>query len=252
LSYYHSLKPFRELFCTGLPVLTYHKLGPRPRGVRIKGLYVGEKLFARQLSELRTAGFTTPSSSDLFPIQYNSRNKIVLTFDDGYASVLRHGLLPLAENKFHAIQFLVADFIGKTNQWDRHAGEASEPLLDGAQIHEWLAEGHEIGSHTLTHQSLTRIPRTRAREEISGSRKKLEDLFGRPVQYFCYPYGDWNDAIRDLVMEAGYSAAFTTTAGVNTETDSPFALKRFTARYPSRGIKAILSRLRWQPSASAG
>ncbi len=252
MSYYHSLKPFRELFRTGLPVLTYHKLGPRPRSVRIKGLYVSDKLFARQLSELRAAGFTTPPSADLLPIQYTSRNKIVLTFDDGYANVLRYGLLPLAENKFHAVQFMVADFIGKTNLWDRDAGEVSELLLDTTQIREWLAAGHEIGSHTLTHQSLTRIPRRQAREEISSSKKKLEDLFGHPVSYFCYPYGDWNDAIRDMVIETGYSAAFTTTAGINTATDSPFALKRFTARYPSRSIKAIWSRLRSQTSASAG
>lgn len=244
MSYYHSLGPFRDLFSSGLPVLTYHKLGPRPRGVRIKGLYVGARLFARQLAELRAAGFTTPPPEDPIPLRPELKDRILLTFDDGYANALRHGLAPLAENRFHAIQFLVADGIGKTNQWDHLAGEASEPLMDAGQVREWLAAGHEIGSHTLSHAALTRVPAAKAREEISGSKKKLEDLFGRPIRYFCYPYGDWNDAVRDMVMEAGYSAAFTTAAGVNMPSDSPFALKRFTARYPSWGIKTILSRLR--------
>jgi peptidoglycan/xylan/chitin deacetylase (PgdA/CDA1 family) len=231
--------------------LTYHKLGPRPRHARIKGLYVSERLFARQLAELRIAGFTTPASQDMLAVRHDPRNQIVLTFDDGYASVLRYGLSPLAENGFHAIQFLVTDFIGKTNQWDRIAGETSEQLLDIEQIREWLAAGHQIGSHSLTHPFLTRITQKQAREEVSDSKKMLEDMFGHSIEYFCYPYGDWNDSVRNIVIEAGYSAAFTTTAGINTAIDSPFALKRFTARYPSRSIKAILSRLRHRTTIPA-
>jgi peptidoglycan/xylan/chitin deacetylase (PgdA/CDA1 family) len=242
--YYHSLKPFRKLFETGLPVLTYHKLGPRPRGVRLKGLYVGEKFFAQQLGELREAGFSTPPLAEIFPVKENFRNKIAITFDDGFSNVLQLGLKPLAENKFHAIQFLVADLLGKTNEWDAANGEVAEPLMDAAQVREWLAAGNEIGSHTLTHPFLTQIPIAQAREEISASKKKLEDLFGVPIEHFCYPYGDWNEAVRDIVITAGYKTAFTTVAGINLTGDSPFALKRFTARYPSRNLKAIWSRLR--------
>lgn len=244
LNYYHSLKPFREMFQAGTPILTYHKLGPRPSGVRIKGLYLSEKLFARQLAELRVAGFTTPPLADAFPVRDVTQRHIVLTFDDGYANVLRHGLQPLAENDCRALQFLVVGCIGKTNQWDAGNGEAQEQLMDTAQIREWLAAGHEIGSHTLSHPFLTRLPRSQAREEIFASKKILEDLFGRPIKYFCYPYGDWNNEICNLVIAAGYKAAFTTTAGVNTPADSPYMLKRFTARYPSMSLKAIWSRLR--------
>ena len=58
--YFTSLKPFAGLFAAGMPWLMYHKLGPRPGGVRLKGLYVSRALFERQLAELRRAGFTTP------------------------------------------------------------------------------------------------------------------------------------------------------------------------------------------------
>jgi peptidoglycan/xylan/chitin deacetylase (PgdA/CDA1 family) len=74
--------------------------------------------------------------------------------------------------------------------------------------------------------------------------KRIIITFGRPIQHFCYPYGDWNEAVRDLVADAGYQTACTTQPGVNTAGDSPFALKRFTARYPSRNLKAIWARLR--------
>ena len=55
--YYSSLPAFAETFQEGVPILTYHKLGPRPARVRLKGLYVGAGLFQRQLEELRDAGF---------------------------------------------------------------------------------------------------------------------------------------------------------------------------------------------------
>lgn len=241
-AYYSKLGPFQKAFQTGNPILTYHKLGPRPARVRLKGLYVNQPLFQRQLKELRAAGYTSGSLEGAAgPV---AQGRIVITFDDGYVNVLRHGLGPLAENGFCAVQFIVANLLGKTNEWDVATGEAPEPMMDAAQVREWLAAGHQVGSHTLNHPHLTRISRSDAAEEIKSSRKKLQDLFGRPIQHFCYPYGDWNETIHDLVCEAGYKTACTTDPGVNTKANSPFALKRFTARYPSRNLKAIWARLR--------
>jgi peptidoglycan/xylan/chitin deacetylase (PgdA/CDA1 family) len=241
-NYYTALKPFAGLFSRGAPVLTYHKLGPRPAGVRIKGLYVSAALFERQLSELRRAGFNT-AAFGLPPDQEgNAGKRIALTFDDGFASVLRHGLAPLARHGFRALQFLVADLLGRSNEWDAPQGEAHEPLMDGSQVKDWLAAGHEIGSHSLTHSFLTRINREQAREEIFSSKKKLEDRFNAPVRHFCYPYGDWNPAVRDLVIEAGYETACTTEFGVNSAHTPPFELKRITARYQSFNLKSLLAR----------
>src|SRR5215831_7293209 len=62
---YHSLRPFAALFETGLPVLTYHKLGPRPARTRLKGLYVSQRLFAKHLAELRQAGFLSANLNAL-------------------------------------------------------------------------------------------------------------------------------------------------------------------------------------------
>ena len=242
-AYYHSLEPFRELFETGLPVLTYHKLGPRPNRAQLKGLYVSEQLFARQLAELSRAGFRTLPLTAALLAEAARRPRIGITFDDGFCNALRHGLETLARHQFHAIEFLVADKLGGSNEWEQRDGEAREPLMGVAEVREWLAAGHEIGSHSLTHPYLTRLPRTQAREEIAASRKKLQDLFGRSVEHFCYPYGDWNETVRDLVQEAGYKTACTTEFGINTAETPTLALKRITARYPSRNLKAIWSRL---------
>ena len=241
-AYYSALAPFHTLFDRGNPILTYHKLGPKPRKVRLKGMYMSGRLFTRQLEELRTAGFAAGTLETCTgPI---TPRRIVISFDDGYTNVLRYGLDSLAASGFRAIQFLVADLLGKHNAWDVPEGEAPEPMMDAAQVREWLAAGHDIGSHTLTHPFLTKLPSAQAREEITASRKKLEDLFARPITHFCYPYGDWNESVRELVQAAGYKTACTTDPGVNVASDSPFALKRVTARYASRNLKAIWSRLR--------
>jgi peptidoglycan/xylan/chitin deacetylase (PgdA/CDA1 family) len=241
-SYFTSLKPFAGLFAAGMPWLTYHKLGPRPRGVRLKGLFISQALFERQLSELQRAAFTTPPYGPPPAPAGNAGKRIALTFDDGFVNVFQHGLEPLARHGFRAMEFLVADRIGGSNEWDVQGGEARQPLMDDAQIKEWLAAGHEIGSHGLTHQFLTRLSLPQVREEIAASKKKLEDRFGRPIRHFCYPYGDWSPAVRDLVMAAGYETACTTEAGVNTSATSSFELKRIMVRYQSLSFKALKER----------
>jgi peptidoglycan/xylan/chitin deacetylase (PgdA/CDA1 family) len=211
--------------------------------VRLKGLYVSRKLFQRQVDELKTAGFTSGSLSG-----WNAPpgRKVVISFDDGYVNVLQHGLEPLREAGLTAIQFLPANLLGKFNEWDVPEGEAPEPIMEASQVREWLSAGHDIGSHTLTHPHLTRLSPAPAREEISASRRKLEDLFARPIEHFCYPFGDWNDTVRDLVQEAGYKTACTTNPGLNASSESPFTLNRFTARYASRSFKAIWAWLAWK------
>lgn len=73
-----------------------------------------------------------------------------------------------------------------------------------------ICERHQIGSHTLTHPKLTKIPLQEARKEISESKKWVEGITGKECSMFCYPKGDCNDSVKQLVKEAGYKGARTT------------------------------------------
>jgi peptidoglycan/xylan/chitin deacetylase (PgdA/CDA1 family) len=207
-------------------------------------MYLSRDLFDRQMTELRESGFESVSLTSFSTGDGSFANRVVITFDDGFQNVMEHGLGILDRCGFRAIQFLLPDLLGKVNSWEQGEGEAADRLMDEAAVRDWLAAGHEIGSHTSTHPWLTRIPPAQAREEISASRKKLEDRFQLGIRHFCYPYGDCNEAVCDLVAEAGYETACTTEPGINTRGDKPHALKRFTARYPSRSLKAIWQRLK--------
>jgi peptidoglycan/xylan/chitin deacetylase (PgdA/CDA1 family) len=238
---FHTLQPFLEYFQTGVPILMYHKIAPPPPGARLKGLYVRPERFAQQLDELAGAGFVTCHPG--VPSGAGWKQQVALTFDDGFRNVWEHALAPLAAHRFTAIQFLVVNFIGRWNQWDIRDGEVREPLMDAAQVREWIRAGNRIGSHSLSHPDLTRLSMRDAREEIMTSKKKLEDLFGVGVEDFCYPYGNWNETLREVVLEAGYRTACSTDFGVNTVEVSPFSLRRIMARHPTRNLKVLKDRL---------
>jgi peptidoglycan/xylan/chitin deacetylase (PgdA/CDA1 family) len=240
--HYHSLPPFRELFGKGVPVLMYHKIAPRPRRVRLKGLYVTPAHFERQLAEFVQGGFVSCGLTEACQ-DGPAASRVVLTFDDGFRNVFQNALAPLAAGRWRALQFLVPNCIGQLNQWDLREGEAPEALMDAAEVRDWLGAGHSIGSHSLSHARLTRLTLRDAREEIFASKKKLEDMFGVPVEHFCYPYGDWNEPVRELVIEAGYRTACTTEFGVNTPATPPFTLHRITVRHPTRTLRTLRRKL---------
>ncbi|MEO6054985.1 MAG: polysaccharide deacetylase family protein, partial [Chthoniobacterales bacterium] len=202
-----------------------------------------EKVFRRQMEELGAAGFQTASLNEWQSVATPDSNRVIITFDDGSRGVLKTAAQHLATQGFKAIQYIVADHIGGVNQWDINTGEAPDALMNMDEIREWLALGHEIGSHTLSHPKLAKIPPAQAREEIFSSKKTLEDLFGIPIRHFCYPYGNYNAAARDLAGEAGYETAVTLKPGINHPDTPGLELLRVGARHATRNFRAVMGRL---------
>ncbi|EDY21969.1 polysaccharide deacetylase [Chthoniobacter flavus Ellin428] len=232
--YYLRLGHLAPLFAEGLPVLTYHKVA-RPKW-RLGGsgalLYVSPRLFAEQVAELHTAGFRSGGIDEALRMERNGDRKVVLTFDDGFENLHAHAMEPMASHGFQGITYLIADRLGGINEWEIPLGCARERLMDVVQTREWLAAGNKIGAHTLTHPHLTQLDASAAREEITASKKKLEDIFGQRIDHFCYPYGDYNERVCDMVAEAGFLTATITKRGLNNKATPPMALRRFMVRYP--------------------
>lgn len=59
----------------------------------------------------------------------------------------------------------------------------------------------------LTHQRLAQIEQTEASAEIVRSKDCLQQVLGEPVPHFCYPYGSYDNAVVDMVAQAGYRSA---------------------------------------------
>ncbi len=79
------------------------------------------------------------------------------------------------------------------------------------QIAEMAENGVIIGAHTENHPILSRLEPDRAREEIVGSRLKLEEKLQASVDWFCYPQGgpaDFTGKTRDIVAQAGFKGSY--------------------------------------------
>jgi peptidoglycan/xylan/chitin deacetylase (PgdA/CDA1 family) len=237
--YFTELAPFADLFREGRAILCYHKIATPPRKARIKGLYLDPTLFNRQMEELSVNGFISD-----FPglPATQEKNTLTITFDDGFLNNLTEAVPCMRKRNIRAINYLVADRLGQTSDWEGREGGEADPLMNVRQVKEWLSAGHWIGAHTCTHPRLSLLSRDQAKEEIFSSKKKLEDRFGLPVEHFAYPYGDYNQTTVELVREAGFKTAVTMHRGMNLPDISLFELKRWTARYESRNFRNFFRR----------
>jgi peptidoglycan/xylan/chitin deacetylase (PgdA/CDA1 family) len=116
----------------------------------------------------------------------------------------------------------------------RWAGtDASPRERDRAMTHSELrqladTDGVSIGAHTCTHPSLPLLKRDDLKREISGSRQKCEEITGRRVVGFAYPFGDFDGSTANAVRSAGMDYAVTTLPREAGPRVDPFQLPRVT------------------------
>lgn len=84
----------------------------------------------------------------------------------------------------------------------------------------------DFGAHTANHVILDQVPHDIAKNEIVNSRKEIEARLSTPVVLFAYPNGNYNDVLKKMVKDSGFSGAVTTKSGwVHRDADT-FALPR--------------------------
>jgi len=213
------------------PVLMYHRLtvrtGRHPGSLAIKR-------FRGQLALLRALGYRSIAPAAIAEHLRGGPppppRSVALTFDDGYLDTLTIALPLLREFGFTAICYVVAGRVGHRSDWTVPA-----PLMDWAGVRAWLAAGMAVGSHAVTHRDLTTLDGAALRDEVAGSRARLEDRLGIPVRSFAYPYNRLDERALDAVAAAGYVDAV---AGPDIHA-SPYALTRVAGDRDSRAWFAL-------------
>ena len=171
-----------------LPVLMYHQLGtPTSRYT------VSYWAFEQHLIWLRDQGFTPITISEAYAGMFGDANlpehPIMITFDDG------------AQSQWAAADIL--DSYGYRGVFFVHPGGELTP----EQLRDLDRRGHEIGSHSIGHPYLTLVSDDQLSYETGGSRDALSAILGKPVDYFAYPFGDWDERVTSFVAAAGYCGA---------------------------------------------
>jgi peptidoglycan/xylan/chitin deacetylase (PgdA/CDA1 family) len=196
-----------------IPILVYHQIDKAPpKGRPFRSLYVAPSAFARQMTWLKLLGYTGLSMGALMPyLRGEKTGKVVgITFDDGYLNNLTNALPVLVRHRFSSTCYVVSGLLGQTNIWDEKIGIAQTPLMDEAQLKQWVAGGQELGSHTHRHINLQASTDDAGADDIQIGKTALEAITGQVAEHFCYPYGQFDARHVGMAAEAGFVTATTT------------------------------------------
>jgi peptidoglycan/xylan/chitin deacetylase (PgdA/CDA1 family) len=177
-----------------LAILSYHKVGDPPRAAWEPWNYVPEAMLAEQLSAVRDDGWQFIGLADalrgLFEPDSLPARSVLVTFDDGYRSVLERGLPVLRELGCPGVVFMPVAFIGGVSTFDRGLSEPLEPLCGWDELRELEAAGISVQSHGFKHLHLSKCDPDLLEAELRRSKRALEEGLDKTVELFAFPYGD--------------------------------------------------------------
>jgi peptidoglycan/xylan/chitin deacetylase (PgdA/CDA1 family)/glycosyltransferase involved in cell wall biosynthesis len=244
-----SWKQFENEFAMRLPVLLYHHVGPEHPGTHAS-LTVSPAKFERQVRWLAGRGYKGICPADWLRWRREGmglpKRPVLFTFDDGYADLAEFALPVLRRYGFGAAVFIVTGQLGGTNAWDEALGSGTHRLMTADQIRYWSAQGFEFGAHSRSHADLTRLTPEKLEHEVLGSKADLEELLGKPVGAFAYPFGFHNEEVVKCARGA-FDLAFgihPDEPGINILDTDPCLLRR-TMVQTRDSVIDVICRMRW-------
>lgn len=229
-----------------LAILSYHKIGEPPAGGWRTWFYVPEETFVAQLSYLGENGWRVIDPATFLeglaePDGLPERSAL-LTFDDGYRSMLTIALPLLLRFGYPAVLFVPTNFIGGVNSFD-HGSEPAEEICGWEDLRELERRGVSVQSHGVSHRPFSRLDPREQEEELIRSKATLEAGLGKSVEVFAYPYGDGGtepQSTSGALKRAGYRAACLYKGGtVRLPMSGPYHLPRL-AMGPDTDLEAEL------------
>jgi len=124
---------------------------------------------------------------------------IMITFDDTDEDQFTVGNTTLKKHGFKGVYFIMTVSIGRKGRINYMTKEQIKQLSD---------EGNTIASHTYDHKNFAQFTDEDWKTQIDAPTKKLEEITGKKVEYFAYPYGVSKAANLHKLKEHGFKAAF--------------------------------------------
>lgn len=212
-----------------VPILMYHLVAPDPPA-RFRKYTVRPAEFDWQMAWLHRRGYSAVTMDSLLAMRAREvaapRKAVAITFDDGFASLLRHAIPILDGHGFRATFYLVGGIPARRATWLLPDGRLALPLMGWDEARGLREAGHVVGSHALTHVKLAQVDPPTCRAELVDSRAIIEDHVGAAPAHLAYPHGSQNADVRRMAREAGYASACTVEPRRATLEDDAFALPR--------------------------
>ncbi len=199
-------EPFELNKASVVSILGYHDF--RERGG--SPMIISAPKFREQMTAIKESGIPVISMADVLAWKRGEKNipeaAIAITMDDGWEGVYEYAFPVLKEMGFPFTVYLYKKYVnigGRSMNW--------------VQIKEMMAHGCGVGSHSVSHASL-RPGKGKENDakfqewvlgELKDSKTFLEENLGIEVAEFAYPYGIFDDAVMETVLQVGYEAAVT-------------------------------------------
>jgi peptidoglycan/xylan/chitin deacetylase (PgdA/CDA1 family) len=197
-----------------VPILVYHDLGTPPASEPYPGLYVSDADFEAEIAWLHSDGYQAVTLDEMMSAFFHRgtlpAKPIVITFDNGYVP-----------------QATFAPAVMARYGWPGVLNEITVGHLSNTRLAGLIRKGWEVDSHSLTHPDLTEVSASELTAQVVQSRQFLQRTLHVPVNSFCYPSNEYDDAVVAAVKAAGYTNAVTENPGFATPATDPYLLPRF-------------------------
>ncbi|HEY1869811.1 MAG TPA: polysaccharide deacetylase family protein [Chitinophagaceae bacterium] len=185
-----------------VPILCYHQIRDwtTSDSKRAKDYIVPVNNFRDQIKFLADNGYHSISPDQLYNYLLKGTplpsKPIMITFDDTREEQYSIADKELSKYGFKGVYFVMTVSLDKRGYMTKE------------QVKQLSDEGNTIGSHTWDHSNVKNYVASDWVKQIDKPSKQLEEITGRPIQYFAYPFGLWNEAAVEQIKQRGFKAAF--------------------------------------------
>lgn len=141
---------------------------------------------------------------------------IMLTFDDTEANQFLIAAPTLKKYGFKAVYFVMTVSLGRPN------------YMTKAQVKALSDAGNVIGSHTWDHHNVKKYQGKDWETQVDKPTKTLEEITGKKIEHFAYPFGLWNEQAFPELKKRGMKDAYSL-AEKRDQNDPLFTIRRIIA-----------------------
>jgi peptidoglycan/xylan/chitin deacetylase (PgdA/CDA1 family) len=185
-----------------VPILCYHQIRDwRPTDSKISRDYiVPPTAFAAQMRMLADSGYHTVTPDQVYAYLTNNarlpQKPVMLSFDDTDLDQYTTAYPEMKKYGFKGVFFIMTVSLGKPH------------YMSSEQVRMLSDEGNTIGSHTWDHHNVKKYAGNDWIVQLDKPTRQLEQITGKSIRYFAYPFGLWNTAAFPELRKRGFIAAF--------------------------------------------
>jgi peptidoglycan/xylan/chitin deacetylase (PgdA/CDA1 family) len=185
-----------------IPVLCYHQIRDwRPTdSKRSKDYIVPVAVFKQQLKMLADSGYHTISPDQLYDYLTKGaplpQKPVLLTFDDTDLGQYTVAFPEMQKYGYKGLFFIMTVSLNRPHYMTKE------------EVKEISDAGNIIGSHTWDHHNVKQYKGNDWTVQIDKPTQQLENITGKPIRYFAYPFGLWNPQAIPELKRRDFKAAF--------------------------------------------